>query len=107
MSIREVGQDLGAQVVAHQDVVAAERERVARRAAPVGGEPGEVEAGRPALGLLEQVVDLVGGELGAGRAQQLLGLAAIHRQVVAADLDDVAVGPQHRDGEREAGVREP
>ena len=109
---REPRQQLGPQVVVDQAVVAAEAE-AGRRRAGLDRQCGQIQTSRPALGTPYQLVDLGGGHLGAGQAQQRGRFGVVHREVVDADLDDPAVDPQpgqrerhgipRRDGEPPAG----
>ena len=101
---RQARQVLGAEVVGEVAVVTADREdmrqlgvlaavRVARR------QGGEVEAGRPPLGALEERVDLDVLELHVRGPQQDLGLAAAQRELVRADLEQGATRPERGDRE--------
>ena len=67
--------------------------RVARR------QGGEVEAGRPPLGAVEEGVDLDVLELHVRGPQQDLGLAAAQRKLVRADLEQGATRPERGDRE--------
>jgi hypothetical protein len=103
--LRHPVEDLGAQVVAHEPVVAPDAQApIGLRAAGRQCERREVEAGGPALRALDQVVHLRRPELDPGAAQQARGLPGVHGQVVHADLRQAALGPEpgRRQGQRVA-----
>ena len=84
---RQPGQELEAEVLGHEPVVAGEA-RGARRARRPGlqRQRREVQAGRPALRPLGQLGELARVELDAGRLQQQLGLPLVEPEVGHADL---------------------
>ena len=75
--------------------------RVALVALGARGERGQVEAGRPAFGVLDQLVDLGVLELQRGGAQQHLGLAPAEGELVRPELEQRPAGPQR--GHRQVG----
>ena len=88
-------EDFGAEIVAHVTVVAGEGEHgFGSRAACLHGQRGQVQAGRPSLGALYQVVHLVAPELDPRPGEQRGRLRVAHGQLVGADFDDAALGPQ-------------
>ena len=95
---------LRAEVVGEVAVGAGDRDdvpRVARVALCARGERCQVEAGRPAFGVLHQLVDLGVLELQRGGAQQHLGLAPAEGELVRPELEQRPAGPQR--GHRQVG----
>ena len=101
---RQAGEELVAQVVGDEPVVAGEP---GDGAVAVGllaeRERGEVEAGGPPLGAVHEELDVGGPE--AEAAEDLGGLAARHLQLARADLEDAAVRAQAADGQRQLAPR--
>ena len=93
-------EDLVAQVVGEQPVVAAEALDGAAQVGPAAQrEGGEVETGGPALGPLEQHLHVLGRELETRQAQHLRRLAPGHDEVARPQLDQPALGAQAADRE--------
>ena len=90
------------QVVTHEPVVSGERRSDLRvGAARLHRQGGEVQADRPALGPLDELIHVRFGELDSGRRQQRAGLVAAHRQIIDPDLHDAALRTQPRRRKRQ------
>ncbi len=91
---RQPGQELEAEVVGHEPVVAVEA-LGARRACRPGlhRQRREVQAGRPALRPLGQLGELARVELDSGGSQQQLGLLLVEPEVRHADLVHPSLRP--------------
>ena len=104
-------EDLAAQVVGHEAVVSAERAHGPRRI--VDGpqpQPGEDERGGPALGALDEHVDLLRAELEMTEAdEQLVRLGGREREIGRAHLGERTGRTQPREPERriDAGEQAP
>jgi hypothetical protein len=102
----EAGEELGPQVVAEQAVVTAQRERRADHLPGVPrGHGSQIQADRPALGLLHEVAELGISDLHARTVEEQPRLSIIHRQLGDADLGNVAPRTQQcrRERRRAAG----
>ena len=100
LGLRQPGQDLEAEVLRHQPVVAGEhhgRRRVRRPG--LQRERGEIETGRPALGLLGQVGDLGRVERDARAAQQRGRLLLVEPEIGHADLVQPPLRPPAGEGQ--------
>jgi hypothetical protein len=62
-----------------------------------GGKRAQVEPGRPTLGALDEVVDLVVVELQACRTQEQLGFPPAERELIWPELEQRPARPQRRD----------
>ena len=98
---RQPGQQLEAEVVGHEPVVAAEA-RGGRRARRPGlqRQRRQVQAGGPALRALDQLAQRVRVQLDSRRLQQQPGLRLVQPQVRHADLVQPSMRPPagHREG---------
>ncbi len=101
---RQLGEELIAQVVGHEPVVAGEP---GQRTLAIGlileRECREIEAGGPALRALDEHGHVAGAESESG--QQDCRLAARHDEVAGPELDEAAVGAQASDRQRRLGTR--
>jgi hypothetical protein len=97
-------QELIPDVVDDEAVVAGE---AGDRPAQVGNlterQPGEVERRRPALGPLDQRLELLRAQLEAQPGEQLAAFGRRHHQVLAAELGQAAVGPHPAQRQRRLG----
>ena len=104
MPLRDLGQELGLDVLADQPVITAERARgCPERAALPQVQRRQVQPGRPPLGPAMQLRHLTGAQRQARIAQQRRRLGAGQRQVSRADLQEPAFRAQPRHPQRRLG----
>jgi hypothetical protein len=94
---RQAGEDHDLQVVGQEAVVPGQRDR-AGLAAATGSRPrgGQLERDRPALGPRQQLPELHRIDVELRPLQERGGLLMVQRQVVGADLQHPALGPEAR-----------
>ena len=75
-------EEFAAEVITHEPVIAGERRSdLGGGAACLDRQGGEVQADRPALGPLDELIHVDFGELDTGCRQQRAGVVAVHRQI--------------------------
>ena len=89
---RDVVEELGAEVVGHEAVVAGERRGHGEVRAPgLHRQRRQVETRRPALGAADEVIDLrIRQPDHTGAGQERVCLRSVHRELIDPDLDDAA-----------------
>ena len=95
-------EDLVAQVVGDDVVVATERRELGRVS---DGQGAERDSGRPALCPRPQLDALRGVQVEPGEPQELGGLVEVQGQLGRPELHDAALGPEPGDGQRRGGTR--
>ncbi len=100
----QIRQRFGAQVLRDISILARDAHRAVGAVSALHGQPGERQAGRPALGASHELDDVRVCELHAGRPQQDLRLAATQGEHLRADLEEPAARAQPRNPQRRCGT---
>ena len=98
---REAGEDLVAEVVRHQPIVAAEPVRRRRPGVLVERQGRERQSGRPPLGAAQECLHAVAVELESRELEQRRSLAPGHREVARSELRDEPLLTEASDREGE------
>ena len=100
VALIEVLLDLGPEVRGDVRIAAGDVSlRSGSRIAPFPGERGEVDPCRPPLGPRREFTDLAATHRVPGRGHQCTGLSLVQGQGRRSDLQQVALGPQPREGQ--------